>query len=301
MSSIGTSLPDYDEVGQLGEPPGYQNTESAAWHRTKHDRNLPLFEDDDLPPTYESLFGQIKEEWFTAENFADFLRKAGGILLASLACTLVLLFLLILPLAYVIIGVVYLDKCPINRMIPIYLIVAGILGLLQNGLMLMRKAVPANMTWNLAYRGYELFVAVISFIWFILGTIWVYSVFKNVCFNNGDVFCYCNSVCYWFAFVMITLTYILIVILLLIIAVVLIFSLRWFDRRAIEDRPPPAGDGYEQFEQQGGEGGYEQINSPPPQPDPGQGTEGLFLGANSFLNYRSTHNSGQDRPHMEND
>ena len=77
MSSIGTSLPDYDEVGQLGEPPGYQNTESAAWHRTKHDRNLPVFEDDDLPPTYESLFGQIKEEWFTAENFADFLRKAG--------------------------------------------------------------------------------------------------------------------------------------------------------------------------------------------------------------------------------
>ena len=77
MSSVGTSLPDYEEVGEFGEPPEYQNTESAAWHRTKHDRNLPVFEDDDLPPTYESLFGQIKEEWFTAENFADFLRKAG--------------------------------------------------------------------------------------------------------------------------------------------------------------------------------------------------------------------------------
>lgn len=41
-----------------------------------------MFEDDDdTPPTYESMFGQIKEEWFTAENFMDFLRKAGRIYL----------------------------------------------------------------------------------------------------------------------------------------------------------------------------------------------------------------------------
>ena len=79
MSSVGDSLPDYEKVGQLGEPPQYQNTSSAARHRTKHDRNLPVFEDDDLPPTYESLFGQIKEEWLTAENFSDFLRKAGNL------------------------------------------------------------------------------------------------------------------------------------------------------------------------------------------------------------------------------
>ena len=91
-------------------------------------------------------------------------------------------------------------------------------------------------------------------------------------------------------------------ILLLIIAVVLVLSLRWFDRRAIEDRPRPAADGYEQFDQsnlQAGDEGYRQINSP--QPQPGQGTEGLFLGAHSLLNYRSTQNSGPDRPHMEND
>ena len=133
-TASGSSLPDYDRVGQLGEPPQYQNTESAAKHRfvafqgsgrwgnirlrmemelvlllrdkkyykkidthnlspnpiiqlsrklvphlrTRQDRHLPVFTDEGLPPTYESLYGAIKEEWFTSENFTEFLQKAGS-------------------------------------------------------------------------------------------------------------------------------------------------------------------------------------------------------------------------------
>lgn len=33
MSSIGDSLPDYEAVGELGPPPLYINTESAADYR----------------------------------------------------------------------------------------------------------------------------------------------------------------------------------------------------------------------------------------------------------------------------
>ena len=48
--------------------------------RTKFDRNIPVFEDENLPPTYESIFGQIREEWLTAENFTEFLKNAGELL-----------------------------------------------------------------------------------------------------------------------------------------------------------------------------------------------------------------------------
>ena len=79
MSVSEESLPQYDQLGTLGEPPIYQNTESAEGYRSKpqRGRSHPHFEDEELPPTYESLYGQIKEEWLTAENFYEFLKKAG--------------------------------------------------------------------------------------------------------------------------------------------------------------------------------------------------------------------------------
>lgn len=294
-TASGSSLPDYDRVGQLGEPPQYQNTESAAKHRTRQDRHLPVFTDEGLPPTYESLYGAIKEEWFTSENFTEFLQKAGAIFLASLSCTLILLVLLILPLAYIIIGAIFIDKCPVNRMIPVYLIIAGILGLLQNGLMLMRKQVPNNEVASVSYRVCEGILMVVSFIWFLLGSIWVYSVVTRVCFKDEDEGhdCYCNSVCYWFAFVMITLTYIFIVLVILVMCCVVGFSVRYFERRRVEDSGVPAICDRE---------GYAEIrddDTAVPE-DPTEAfmdlTRGLFLGEGEVMNYRSTEDGHQPRP-----
>ena len=94
------------------------------------------------------------------------------------------------------------------------------------------------------------------------------------------------------------------VILVIAVAVILIFSLRWFDRREIE--PSPLTENHEPNDlppTQTGPQGYERINSPAPQQETGDGqsTQGLFLGAHTFLNYRSTQGSGQNHPHVAND
>ena len=86
-------------------------------------------------------------------------------------------------------------------------------------------------------------------------------------------------------------------ILLIAVAVILVFSLRWFDRRQIEDGQTVGSDdqpGY--LPPETGPAGYERINSPPPQQGAGEGdsTQGLFLGAHTLLNYRSTQNNAQN-------
>eukprot|EP00116_Pleurobrachia_bachei_P006106 sb/3466368/ len=266
--------------------------------RTKFDRNIPVFEDENLPPTYESIFGQIREEWLTAENFTEFLKNAGRILLASLACTLILFFLLILPIAYIVIGYMYLNQCPINKWIPIYLIVAGILGLVQNALMLFRRCVPPNvsvtmyMACMICYVVCEVVVAIVALIWFLIGTYWVYSILFEVCFNKYDGHCYCNSVCYWFAFVMITLSYILIIIILISVCVVLAISWQHFDRPQIE--PAPYGEAeYEEVvrnrQASEGRGGLPpEQQTPPPPGDPLVGLLRSAEGLGTLRRYNST-------------
>ena len=66
--------------------------------------------------------------------------------------------------------------------------------------------------------------------------------------------------------------------LLLVVGIILALSVRAFDQREIEYRPRPSD--------------YEELNSPTPQENttepPEEDTQGLFLGENTVLNYRST-------------
>ena len=88
------------------------------------------------------------------------------------------------------------------------------------------------------------------------------------------------------------------VILVIVVVVIMAFSIRWFDRREITDRPRT---GYENVDSPPPQ--TEQMNSPAPLVGPGEGdsTQGLFLGDNSFLNYRSTLTNDQNYSHIEND
>lgn len=227
MSSIGDSLPEYERVGRFGEPPEYRSTDSATDHRTRLNRHMHVAEDD-IPPTYESLFGQIKEEWLTSNNFVEFLRNATPIFLASLECTFLLCFLLVLPVTYIVIGIVYIDDCPVNRMIPLYLVVIGVLGLLHNGMAQLMRRFREKEFWGISCRIIELLLVITSIIWFLLGKIWVYSSFDKVCFDATDSTCYCHPVCYWFTFVIVTIVLAIIVILLLSTCIVLVICIRWF-------------------------------------------------------------------------
>ena len=67
-------------------------------------------------------------------------------------------------------GAVYLDDCPIEKMIPIYLVVAGVIYLVQNGLNYDRNQSTSNNSVMCCNGILFLF----SFAWFIAGNVWIF-------------------------------------------------------------------------------------------------------------------------------
>ncbi|KAG7243440.1 hypothetical protein INR49_011897 [Caranx melampygus] len=135
-----------------------------------------------------------------------------------LGCSKVILC--ILPSAQIAIGSVYLNECPRQPYIPIYLIVVGVFGLVLALLSCLPCAQQPKdgssnplsqvcMTWN-SLTSFFLFC------WFIAGNVWIYSVYQpNYDKNTPDPDSYCNKTLYLFAFWTTTLVYILLGLFLL--------------------------------------------------------------------------------------
>ncbi|XP_033182608.1 transmembrane protein 272-like [Anabas testudineus] len=121
-----------------------------------------------------------------------------------------------LPIAQVAIGSVYLHDCPRQYLIPIYLIVGGVFGLVLSVLSCLPCTQETNndstnssplsrisVIWN-SLTSFFLFC------WFIAGNVWIYSIYEpNYNKNTTNVDPYCNKTLYLFAFWSTTLVYIL--------------------------------------------------------------------------------------------
>ncbi|XP_030836415.1 uncharacterized protein LOC754214 [Strongylocentrotus purpuratus] len=81
---------------------------------------------DGSPPSYQSIFGQIKSEKEKNANPVGFIGSVVKILLGTFIVTLFMALMLAIPITMVAIGAVYLDDCPAERFIPIYLITMGV-------------------------------------------------------------------------------------------------------------------------------------------------------------------------------
>ncbi|XP_040925706.1 transmembrane protein 272-like [Betta splendens] len=122
-----------------------------------------------------------------------------------------------LPIAQIVIGSVYLNECPRQHYIPIYLIVGGVFGLF----IALLSCLPCTQrdegdtsaadtplsrlctTWNSL-------TSLFLFCWFITGNVWIYSIYQPDYHKNAthpDL--YCNKTLYLFAFWTTTLVYIL--------------------------------------------------------------------------------------------
>ncbi|XP_071775926.2 transmembrane protein 272-like [Centroberyx gerrardi] len=129
-----------------------------------------------------------------------------------LACSKVMLC--VMPIAQIAIGVMYLDDCPRQHYIPIYLVVAGVFGLLLAVLSCLPCAQEEEdgtsnplscccITWNSL-------ASLFLFCWFIAGNVWIYSIYQpNYNKTTTDVDPYCDKTLYLFAFWTTTLGYIL--------------------------------------------------------------------------------------------
>ena len=147
--------------------------------------------------------------------------SAGGF--QTFAGLIYLCFLLALPIIKLVFGILYINECPVNKNIPLYMILSGAGGLALVLLLLLtstctycRVVINANKfihrlmicTIGLA-RGTQGALAIFLFIWFFFGNAWVFSVRYRVRTDKPfDVNNYCHPTLYSFAFYVLIFTYI---------------------------------------------------------------------------------------------
>jgi hypothetical protein len=179
------------------------------------------------PPAFRqfipiSIARPIKQKKFLREKSPGLFTtlSAGGF--NTLAALIYLTFLLALPIAKLVLGILYVKECPINRNIPLYTIVAGACGLAIVILLLLssactyyrsmsnaKKSTHRFLIFTIAFfRGIQGALAIFLFIWFIFGNIWVFNARYRVQTDKPNDTNYCNATLYWFAFYVLIFTYV---------------------------------------------------------------------------------------------
>jgi len=157
----------------------------------------------------KGVWEQIREQRAKSGGIFEFMMQTFAILSVTAGCTVLLVLLLLLPIAIFIVGIINLNDCPVNKWIPIYLVVLGAVGIFQNLTVLTRKCCSDGVVKCIAICQLPVNIFLIG--WFIAGNIWVYGTFSEVQHKNETMSStYCDHTTYWFAFWLITLVYILI-------------------------------------------------------------------------------------------
>ncbi|XP_078350688.1 transmembrane protein 272-like [Oculina patagonica] len=135
--------------------------------------------------------------------------KYGSVFLITILITSFIVGLATIPLkiAMIVIGVKYKDECPVEDMIPIYVIVAGAGGLFTNCC-----CCCIGMGYNRGMRNssgrdnedrdknpIERIVQTLLFAWFVCGNVWIYTNYEPNYTDPGSEN-YCNKTLYLFAF-----------------------------------------------------------------------------------------------------
>ena len=139
-----------------------------------------------------------------------------------------LICILALPACKLALGIVYRDQCPVNRSIPLYMMVAGGSGLAMILFLLLssgcthcrasikaRKSVHPVMVCTIGFaRGMQGVGALFLFVWFIFGNVWVFGVHYRVRTDSDALSSaterdnYCHPALYWVAFYALIFTYV---------------------------------------------------------------------------------------------
>uniref|UniRef100_A0A3Q3H1V0 Si:dkey-19b23.12 n=1 Tax=Labrus bergylta TaxID=56723 RepID=A0A3Q3H1V0_9LABR len=104
----------------------------------------------------------------------------------------------------------YQFDCPVQRYIPIYLLVAGVITLLLAVLSIS----PCTAGFGNHSKTWSCLVSVFFFCWFIAGNVWIYSIYEPNYNKTAPINTYCNKTLYLFAFWTTNANYILLGLLL---------------------------------------------------------------------------------------
>jgi hypothetical protein len=151
-------------------------------------------------------------------DFSQYLRTLAGINTPSIPCAVICTaFDLIFTLITLVIGCSNVSACPIEPRVPIYLVVSGAINLASVLFTIVASFLHIKeKDDNIIGFFYVTFSAVIimifqlfNFIWLILGTVWLFSVFNEVQYANMNEQTYCQRNIYQYTLVSIILQYVI--------------------------------------------------------------------------------------------
>lgn len=196
------------------QPPSYAEIPGTVpLHQGRESGPPPSYDDvvnpEAPPPSYQSLFGQVREARKNSSGFIDFLRKVIILILGTLGCTIVIGITVVIPFIMIVIGTSYLKECPVEEFIPIYLIVGGVFGVMKNLLNFWSRCRKNEDTEErLRQKPYDTILNCFLFAWFIAGCVWIYRVYEPDYIDSSSQI-YCNKTLYLFAFWLVTSIFII--------------------------------------------------------------------------------------------
>jgi len=198
-------------------PPYHEIPGTVPLHSGRASGPPPSYDDvinpDAPPPSYHSLFGQVREARKNSSGLIDFLRKLVLILLGTLGVTILLSFTVIIPLTMIVVGALHMDQCPAEN-IPTFLLIGGLVWAIKNVLNFWstcrkKSTDPATEADIQArHRRRESLLNCFLFGWFIAGCVLVYRIYPPN-FDDSGRSDFCNRTVYLYAFWLITMTFII--------------------------------------------------------------------------------------------
>ena len=151
-------------------------------------------------------------------DYGKYLRRIAGIDSPSIPCTVICTaFDLIFTLITLVIGATNLSACPVEFRIPIYLVVCAVFNLtsifftIVGSYLHIKKLDEHNVFGYLYITATALVIIILQiflFIWLIMGTIWVFSVFNRVEYEQLNAKDYCQRNVYQYTLASVVLQYI---------------------------------------------------------------------------------------------
>lgn len=162
------------------------------------------------PPSYDSLFGRIRDTHKASRNVIDFLVKVILLLLGTIGCTIACSITVVIPVCMIVIGSVYFHDCRAEPYIPIFLIVGGAFSVFKYLIGVLSRVRRAETNSDQDPPPAHPVQSLITFFlcgWFITGCVWVYRIYyPDTEDSRADN--YCARTVYIFAFWLITTAYI---------------------------------------------------------------------------------------------